>query len=719
MLLVDDLLAHSECRAAYELASYLASSPPDFPTRSSSGLTENDVGVMIFMRLVATLAAIQGGLYPRAHTTLLQAHQLARAMSPSTVKNRLMASLHVLFCRLAQVEGLPQRSVQHLDIVNQLLFPGRLLGVSLLQARSELESSPTRALSMLVEGQAAAEVARAEGKPDLARDEYDHVLGSYARHYLHYLTGRIYIELEQWNDAERELAGAEEALRAIAHRERTDPLREAFVKVARARIKVGRGGASSGGTREVDEGCRELREAVSLFRSLSFTPGEYLSRRYLTEARRSERGTAEAVQAYKELLDLARRSGVLRFNLQAAVWYAEEVREYGRPNAAHAALGAFASAPTGFASELAADALWKRAETLFAQTADALENGVNPRHMWGLSSHAEDERDFVVSVSDDPNVLVSVYGPPGSGRRILLERIARARGLLKPNYPAPYGLSVVTAARRSAEEVQRELAELIAGDTGIVLYDFDIWPPEAQWRAHRLIQPLEEQGVSWRQRLFVTLTERLERAEARNRIVSAWIVLLDRRYSWNIQPLKQRPKDTLLLARGFLIHALNARNAFATEGETKCLIFTSESARHIRETYSHIGALFRAMRSVASGLRVEFDVFDAPGPGTPYKKVPLEVIRRLLPLEPDIDADAPQPRPAALPPLRSRADITKVDAATVAELAIRYDGRLAVLAGQHKIPRSNLLRAWRARGVLDAWFANGGRTTRPRVVKRG
>jgi len=639
-------------------------------------------------------------------------------MSPSRAKNLLTVSLHILLCRLAQVEGLPERSLEHLVIADELLYPERLLGSSMLRARSELENSPTRALRVLIEGNAAREVDTAEADVESAFTKLPHVLGAYAQHYLRYLLGRIYIELEQWDDAECEIGSSDDSLRAIAHRDRIDPLREAFGKVARARIKAGRGRSNSGGTRQIDEGCRELREGISLFRTLNFTPGQYVSARYLTELYRPERGTAEAVRAYKDLLDLARRSGVLRFQLQAAVRYADEVLEYGRPNAAHAALGSFRTGPGEFARELRRDPVWRRAATLFELTAHALDYGVNPRCLWGLSAYAQDERDFVLRVADNPNVLVSVYGPSGSGRRILLERIARARGLLNSRDPAPYGLSVVTAARRSPDEVEREIGDLLSRNSAIVLYDFDVWSPETQRLAHQVIQPIENGDAPWRTRVFITLTERLERAESRNRLIPAWIALVDPRYSWNIQPLNQRAKDTLLLARGFLINALNARQAFATETEAKRLIFTSESARHIRENYSHIGALFRAMRSVASGLRVEFDVFEAPGEATSYKKIPLEVIRRLLPIDADVDADVTGPRSAVLPMARALEDITKADATTVRELAIRYDGRLAVLAGEKKIPRSTLLRVWRDRGVLDVWYANGGRKSRQRVEKR-
>jgi hypothetical protein len=350
--------------------------------------------------------------------------------------------------------------------------------------------------------------------------------------------------------------------------------------------------------------------------------------------------------------------------------------------------------PGSFIKELEADPIWKHALTLRDATESAADNGILPDVQWGLSAYAEKERDFVIRCrGEEPSALVSISGDDGSGRRILLERIAKARGL--------GGIVSVSAARRPAREIEADLERLLATESGIVLHNLDLWDRQSQ----RVIeQILAKPPVPWR-RFFATLTDRLEEVQRGNQLSPFLADVLHRRYTLPIEPLAGRPKDTLLLARGFLVRLLIAKGEYDTVEQAKDLIFTADAARHIRQNYTSVRDLYRAMEYVAEGLRVKVDLFDGSDRFSTLTKLPLEAILRLVPSESSADRGSgrrPRPSPA-------RPAITEAAAETVRALAHEYGGRLSRVADEAGIPRSTLIRAWTRSGMLKVWRESGGR----------
>jgi tetratricopeptide (TPR) repeat protein len=696
LVLIDDLLAHGEYSVAYDLTTYLASSPTEFP-RGRSDHAKKAVGLsletMTFLREVAALAAIQAGLYRRAYVTLLQARQLLLAIpSTSRVKLMLEANRHLLVARLAQVQVLPVIALKEIKKAEALYKQAGAVpaGMDLLIARSETISSPASALRRLKK---------------MSTSDYDgsadNVFGPLAEHYYYYLLGRVHLKLERWDHAHTAFEVALNRLRDNKHTTVSNPVREAFLRLGFARVKVGRGQLSPDGAREFEQGLKELRGVIGQFRKLGYVPGEYEAfLHWLKQADMTLQSAAATVQYHKDLHDLAKRSEVLRQVLHSGFSYAKHLFDYGRPNAARGVLDRLMKLAHhrrrdgSFELELKEDPIWTSCQTLQDVTKDALNNSIAPLALWGLSRYAQDELNFVEQVTrDDDAGIVSVYGPKGSGRRILLDRIAKARNSGEAT------LAILVGVNRSPRAVRSELADLIARHAAIVLYDLNLWTPEVQQEVAETI----DQHPSHLGKIYAALSERLEVAEHKNVIVQGLLRLLQPGLTWNIEPLTTRPQDTLVLARGLLINALIVRGH--APAEVMPLIFTSAAANFIRDKYTEVRDLSYAMKILARGLRLEFDVFDSDDSSVQYKEVPHEVVSRMLAQE-TMDPSAISGRTIARP---APGDLLTASERLVRELAVKYNGKLRDLATQHHIARTTLIRAWKTSGLLKIWYEAGGR----------
>jgi hypothetical protein len=725
LLLVDDFIAHSEFVPAFDLANYLAASPLELATLGISDKFAKHplaagLGASGFLRLIAALAAIQGGMYRRAFMTLVAVERLIDSLvtklEPHVVA-RLRASTLLLFCRLAQVLRLPGVSLDKLNAAVDILEVAKVApppGVSILEARSRLEVSPSAALAKLNEKQTIAEL-----------HEPTHVLGPFAAHYLHYVLARIYLEPGHWDEkkADAEIGESRQALEQCKHAGRIDPLRDAFLKLAHARLKITQGRLRPETARDLDKGMAELRTTIGQFRRHGFSPGEYLASRYWEEATSIAgdgsrmTSSSEDLQRQRQLYVLALESGVTRYQLESGEAYARKLFNYGRPLAAHRILQRTLNVHTDSfgASELADHPIWGKARELDVLTVSARDNSLKPDALWGLSRFAEDERKFVEEVSKpDVSAIVSISGPSGSGRRILIERIALARaikdgaasGVIPPRVPT------VDGSKRSIRDVQAELDDLDPElGAAMLLYDLDLWGKGAQ----RLVfQWLHSRGSAekWGRRCYVSLVHTLEGARAKNLLIQPWVETLQPRYNWRAVPLAERPRDALLLARGFLVRALLEHGAYKNLDEAGKIIFTSYAGRYLREQFTEIAKLFLAMRAVAAGLRVEVDVFDANDGYTDYRKVSLEAIVRCLQSSNQVDVPPRSGRSRSVSRAQQSlgSDILRASAERVRELARLHGNRLSVLADAEGIPRSTLIREWTTRGVINAWYESGGRT---------
>lgn len=685
--LVDDLVVHGDFAPAYDLASYLAASPSPLPAAPRRAGKAFEMGAVTVLRLTAALAAIQGGLYHRAFMSLIKIRQLLKHLPSAEPTQLLKANHDILMGRLAQVQGLPQVATQALkDAEERFKALGKVPpGLAVLQARSRLETNP---------GEALRDMEKLEGSDGHVTD--DHVLGIFAEHYYYYLRGRLHLQLEHWAEAQSDFNTAQGCLDCCRHDGQVDRLREAFVLLGQARVKIGLGRLRSERKGEL-EGLKELRDAIARFRQRGFVPGEYFATRYWLELSAPQSQSPEdLLRARKGLHELARRTGVTRLQLEAAVPYGKDLFDHGRPIKARSILRPILETELGaFIKELKDDPIWKHAQTLSSATESAAVNGILPDAQWGLSAYAEKEVEFVIRCRDEQsNALVSTSGDDGSGRRILLERIAKARGI--------GGIVSVGPARRPAREIETDLERLCATASGVVLHNLDLWDRQSQRVIEQMLDKRPEREQ--RRRFFATLTDRLEEVQRGNQLSPLLAEILHRRYTWSIEPLAGRTQDTLLLARGFLVRLLIARGEYTSVEEGKDLIFTSDAARYIRQSYTNIRDLYRAMEYVAAGLRVKDDLFDGSDRFSTLTKLPLEAILRLVP--PATPGD-PRPGVPSRPP--ARPPITDADADMVRALAEESGGRLNRVAEEAGVPRSTLIRAWTRSGMLKVWRESGGR----------
>jgi hypothetical protein len=478
------------------------------------------------------------------------------------------------------------------------------------------------------------------------------------------------------------------------HASLVDPIRLGYINLGIARSLVGRGSSTFGNPRDLESGLRGLLEARSMFQGRDFTPGEYVAHRHYCLAKNRVLADDDTrLQLLKSLTMLGQKTGVVKFQLEAGLEYAKALYKYGRPIAARAAVRhAGILDDDSFSDELKKEPIWRQIEALLATTERALDNAVESCELWGISQYALDERDFVVAATKSP-WFVSAYGPPGSGRRIFLERVSEARH-------GHSRLAVVMGANRTAAATLHDLEQDLDGGGSVVLYDLNEWPREAQEKALRLLTD----DPTYAGRGYATLTRSLADAQIGSQLAPRVSAVLSKG-TWVIEPLTSRPQDTLLLARGFLIRSFPG-SATITRRDAKKLIFSGSAARYLKKRYSHIGDLYRAMRFLAHRMRMQYDVFFEPDG---HIKVPIEVIERYL--SPRLDLA----RSPGGPPVQDQAgihlgpEIKKADVVMVQDLAKRFGGRLSKVAAAAGVPRSTLIRAWTKEGVMDAWYQADGR----------
>ena len=87
---------------------------------------------------------------------------------------------------------------------------------------------------------------------------------------------------------------------------------------------------------------------------------------------------------------------------------------------------------------------------------------------------------------------------------------------------------------------------------------------------------------------------------------------------------RERPEDTLLLARGFLVRLLLKRGV----KDPKRLIFTGRACAYIRQRYDRIGDLSRGMETLGYRLQIPRDVIEM---SDGRLRVPVETLQRHLP----------------------------------------------------------------------------------------
>jgi tetratricopeptide (TPR) repeat protein len=688
ILLVDDLFAHAEYAAAYDLALYLASSRDLYGlTLSKSGLDEA-LGRICFLRLLAILAAIQGGLYHRARTSLVRVEQLLPSVDKTDDVSRVLrGNYELLWGRLAQVQSLPIRALEHFQNAKDIFLQTRCglpRGVDLLDSRSQLRAESTEiALSSVV-----------GNTPRLDRNS---LFGMFEAHYRSYLLARAAFEKGDWETALEKFDDADSELRLQSHDGLIDPIRGAYIKMGIARTIIGRAAQPPGKPRELESGLNALLEAQSVFRKHHFTPGEFVAHRHFCLAKVGGSDDNTSLQLLKTVSSVGRMTGVLRFQLEADLLYAQALYRYGRPNAARAAINYInASEHDEFSAELVDTRLWREVTSLKQATNRALDNAVEPLEPWGISDYATREREFVESASES-DIIISAYGSAGSGRRLFLERISEARG-------CGSNLVVVTGGDREMKGKGKvaEIVEHLSARIPVILYDFNEWAVDTQDQVILAVA----NNPQYAKRTYLTLTRPLADAQIGSQLAPRVESTLTPG-AWMIDPLSTRREDTLLLARGFLVRTLR-RSGGAKKEDPKRLIFTSNSARYLKTKYSHIGDLYRAMRFFAYRLRMQYDVLhESDG----HLKVPLEAIERYLTTPPD-STDMSVALASGKDRVHLGQEIKQADSVTVQKLAKQFGGRLSKLAIAAGIPRSTLIRYWQKDGLMDAWHDAGGREAR-------
>ena len=609
LALFDELLVHSRFRAAHDFASYLAATLPLRKRQrdvAADGWTRTiDFRVVAFLRLKAVLAAVEGGLYQRARAELLEIEGSLRDLPRGDESCRLLrANLELVWGRLLQLFFLPvaarARLTQAQDLFEAIGL-GLPRGFGLLKDRTGIRRD-----YRMAEDEFTTVVFSEQGEAGV------NIYGGLAHHYTHYLRARAALQAEQWTTALGHFNHAKNALDAYSHNGSPDPIRLGYTVLGKGRTLAGRG--VIGTKSDVDTGLRLLLEARWLFRECEFKPGEYVAYRHYIQAKRTTQGQPSIadVPLLKEAMRLGAGSHVPVFGLESGVAYATALYDAGRPNASQLALREVLNIEhDDVAVELRETKQWKEALALKALTLNARENGVAPLELWGVSGYAEREREFVVS-STKAGWVVSAYGPPGSGRRLLLTRISEARG----QHGKPW---TVEGSRRERKDVIGDLKSRLRGSHWVVLYDLDLWSRDLQ---HDVVLLLEKHPA-WQQRVYATLTVPLMDIETPAPTLAATLTP----GTWAIDPLLDRLQDSLLLARGFLIRALGQRFGPNPRVDLKNIIFTGEACNYIRHRYTRISELLTAMRYLAYRLSLERNLIEV---SYGRLKIPAEVIHQHL-----------------------------------------------------------------------------------------
>jgi hypothetical protein len=131
------------------------------------------------------------------------------------------------------------------------------------------------------------------------------------------------------------------------------------------------------------------------------------------------------------------------------------------------------------------------------------------------------------------------------------------------------------------------------------------------------------------------------------------------------------------------------------------VIFTGEACNYIRQRYTQIGELFRAMRYLGYRLRLDRDVI-AISDGR--VKVPAEAIHQHLASRAFREQRSTQPADGvgSESVTLDGEDVKSAGATFVLELAKKYRTVTAV-ATAAGIKRPTLIAAWKRAGVLEVW----------------
>jgi hypothetical protein len=372
------------------------------------------------------------------------------------------------------------------------------------------------------------------------------------------------------------------------------------------------------------------------------------------------------------------------FRLESGVRYAQALVDTGRLNAARESVEDVKTiGADAIEQELHDTGLKREADALVRRTRDARTNAVDPLQPWGLSTYATDEElDFVKGLVSNPTAgPVSVYAPPGCGRRILIGRIIEARRQSGPT--------------REIDSARRVLAE----GGNVILYDLDRWPPTlhaavgAFLNKHRALGP----------RVYATITVPALQFEA---VAPTLGRLFLPECTFEVKPLSERPMDKLMLARGFLIRELRRRPVVRSRGDRivdpRMVVFTGQFCSQLRMRDIGIGELNTAMRLLARRLRASRDViFVANG----VVKLTAEALKRHLwaqVAQREPPARVVQRKTSAEGSFLPGAEIKNADAARVAQLAAEYSS-LAKLAADAGLNRTTLYEAWKRGRVIGVW----------------
>jgi hypothetical protein len=603
--LIDELFVHGKTAAAHDLALYLASNHLVAMT-SVKGIPATELSTITFFRLKAGLFAMEGGHYERARSSLLEIEPLLRRGTDDT-SVLLRVNTHLLWGRLLQLLSLPARSEMYLDKAEALIQKsGRDLpqGWGLLRFRSVVHrGGGSRSRELLA------------SFPQGAKNYAENLYGGLGESYRQYLLARVALRKREWTSADTLFEQSKESLRTRGHNSLSDPIRIGYTLIGRGRAQT-KIGFESSRPPLVEAGLRFLLKARWLFRSYGFAPGEYVAYRQFMLAHEHlarESGQRPYIQSSKELLRIGKATGVAFWHLEAGLRRARELLREGRPNAANASLNELKHSidSDALVSEIRKLPEYRQAEQLVEETAAAPDNSVDPLATWGLSNYALREREFVESVAKPDVTAILSVAPLDGGRRLLIKRIAEARGQRVPLFEI--GLS------RNGDDPLEEMTEQLQQGNAVLLVNFDRWHKDHQQAFFKLLSRTKE----WNRLIYVTLTRSLLDFTMIDELSPNLHSILSEK-SWDVVPLEERPEDTLLLARGVLVRGLLKRGV----SNPKNVIFTGRACAFIRQRYRRIGELARGMETLAYRIDVRRELIET---SDDRLRVPVEVLERYLP----------------------------------------------------------------------------------------
>lgn len=649
---IDEMAIHGELSAASELAglvraTHRAAAKPE---------QQNTVDLIsIFYWLKRAVLANERGAYSTTRGMLARCEDMFTQVSDDEVRTQLEAAAELVECRLLQLLVQPRLASVHLDRATNLLGVLRPPGIELMEARNRMHEPGTHADSVL--------------DKDASSDLHpDNIYGGGAPSYRHYLKGYLAMNRGDLVQARELLERSLDLLKPplADHYSRT---REIFTRICLGRVEARQPQPS-------ERSVLILQQARWASHELRFHPGSYIAHKYLIEANRPQ--DLSQTQRHRELWLLARESKVAVYILEAACRYAESLLEDGRPNKANyvASTARTEVANDPFSSDLKEHPLSVRLAELLARTADARNLAIEPRSAWGLTDYAVRELAFVNGVLENGG-LASASGSPYSGRRMLLRRIARARGQA----------DVVEIS--GTHGVANTLLEIREGlkRGAVLLVDVDRWQVNLQ---RSVANEIRGRPTDCRHRLYATLQAPIvESLKTAHLDIGLSRELCDalKHGSFEVLPLNRRLQDIVILARGILIRELEKRaTSQATDtSHLRRLFFKGAACAEIRRAYSTLPRLYQAMATLAKKLDLRVDVVEQ---SDGRLEIPSEALDRHLP---------------ARAVTAGQLAVRNADAELIQHLAIEHDGQISHVAAAFEMSRQALYRAWRSRGVFEIW----------------